>query len=92
MGNIKKTVSGGVPQFVRVFISNLETVSSTPTMGHIAIYSRFIQVRKKRFFLLVLFERFFFFADSRRKNKFQSVKSPYFSIGQQKKEPLEKSQ
>ena len=34
-------------------------------------------------------ERFFY--DTRRNIGFQPVKSPYFCVGQQKKEPLEKN-
>ena len=48
---------------------------------------------RKAFFLEVLFEWFFFFADSSRKKVFQPIKSPYFCVGQQKKtrkEPAKK--
>ena len=52
-----------------------------------------LHVSKNRFFLAVLFEWLFFFADSRRKRGFQPVKSPYFCVGQKKKnELLEKNQ
>ena len=48
-----------------------------------------LHVPKQRFFLAVLFERFFFFfGDSRRKRGFQPVKSLYFYVGQQKKKEL----
>ena len=33
----------------------------------------------------------FFFADSRRKNGFQQVKSSFFCVGQQKKEPVKRT-
>ena len=49
---------------------------------------------KNLFFLAVVLERFFFFADSSKKKGFQPVKSPYFCVGQQKtkkKERLEKN-
>ena len=73
-----------------VYIFSRFTYSAGLHIQPAYIFSRFtysagLHVPNKRFFLLVLFKRLFFLADLSRKKGFQSVKSPYFCVGQQKK-------
>ena len=58
---------------------------SAKSGGHIQLV---YMSRKKGSFLPVLFKRLFFLVDLSRKKVFQSVKSPYFCVGQQKKKEL----
>ena len=49
-----------------------------------------LHVPKKRLLSTVLFKRFFFFADSRRKKGFQPLKNLYFCVDRQKRKNCSK--